>query len=338
MTGKRIRQNEDELTGDLLAGEFRAGSLSGTESVNYYHMQITPDDVPGEGLAMTFMDFPGRLLTPSERATRAAEWAEILAFTRVSTALLIPIDAVVLMEARTKDQHRAIPRLLGLGDVRTVAETWATSRNTRRGEPATVIFCPVKCESYFTDQGGRGRDRSHELARRMQEVYANVVDTIHREAGHAQLLYAPIDSIGCVELVDPHWTLIDGGKILEPDPEFLVRPPGRRSVVGAKDVLIPLVSQAVNAARQSAENLEKAARAEQERRTEVNGLTFWDAASRFGFWTEVRDRMDGATKRRKTLKEGATVEAAAALRTLDAYDNVLAGISNRSYGPRVRTL
>jgi len=100
-TEERLRKNENELTADLLSGEFRAGSLSGTVDVSHYNMNISPG-VPGEGLNINFLDFPGGLLIPSVRNSRTAEWNEIQAFLRISTAMLIPVDAVVLMESRRR--------------------------------------------------------------------------------------------------------------------------------------------------------------------------------------------------------------------------------------------
>ncbi|MGQ0778743.1 MAG: hypothetical protein ACT4NY_30735 [Pseudonocardiales bacterium] len=336
MTEERLRKNDIELTADLMAGEFRAGALSATTQVSVYHMLISPG-VEGEGLRMDFLDFPGGLLTPSvRRDTRAEEWQEIELLLHVSTAMLIPVDAVVLMEPRSTDEKRAVPGILGLVDLRGVAEDWAKKRKINRDQPGTLIVSPVKCESYFTDNGGRGRDRSGDLFKRVLDVYGSVIDTVRREAPHVQIVYSPVDSIGCVELVDPRWKPTSYG--LEPDPEFLVRPPGRRRVVGADDVLVPLVRQVVAAGRQSAEDISRKAEEEMARARRLANLGFWDAADQFGFWNELWARLDGVKAQRKQLEYERSATAEEALGRLDEYDAALDKIASRPQGPRARIL
>ncbi|MGH3864930.1 MAG: hypothetical protein ACRDQ4_02125 [Pseudonocardiaceae bacterium] len=335
-TEERLRKNDNELTADLLAGEFRAGSLSGTREVSRYCMSISPG-VAGEGLQMEFLDFPGGLLIPSERNARPVEWGEIQSFLRVSTAMLIPVDAVVLMESKSLDEKRAVPDLLGLGDVRNVAEEWAINRKLNSDQPGTLIVSPVKCESYFTDNGNRGIGRMGTLFKRVQDIYGDVIDTVHSEAPNVQIIYAPVDSIGCVELVKPRWrpTL---NQSLEPDPEFLVRPPGRRRVLGADDVLVPLVRQVVTAGRQSAEYVSQMAEREEERARRLAAMNFREAADQFGFWNELLSRVRGVTAQRQQLAMARSAEAQEALQRLAEYDATLDKIANRPQGPRVRAL
>ena len=335
-TEERLRKNENELTADLLAGEFRAGSLSGTIEVSNYNMNISPG-VAGEGLQMDFLDFPGGLLIPSVRNARTDDWNEIQAFLRISTAMLIPVDAVVLMESRSPDEKRAVPGLLGLGDVRNVAEDWAKHRQCNIEEPGTLIVSPVKCESYFTDNGGRGRDRMGNLFKRVQDVYGTVIDTVHKEAPHVQVIYAPVDSIGCVELVNPRWRPTPDHS-MEPDPEFLVRPPGRRRVLGADDVLVPLVRQVVAAGRKSAKDISHMAEKEDARARQLANMGFWQASEQFGFWKEMWARLDGVKAQREQLAKTRSAEAHGALKRLKEYDATLDKIANRPQGPRVRAL
>lgn len=334
-TEERLRKNDIELTSDLLAGEFRSGSLSGTQEVNLYRMLISPG-VEGEGLRMDFLDFPGKLLIPSEQKVSADEWQEIELMLSVSTAMLIPIDTVVLMEPRSADEKRAVPQILGLVDVRNLAQDWAKHRNRNRDQPGTLIVSPVKCESYFTDNGGRGRDRSGDLFKRVQDVYGSVIDTVRSEAPHVQIIYAPVDSIGCVELVDPRWKAMSYG--LDPDPEFLVRPPGRRRVLGADDVLVPLVRQVVAAGRESAEEISRRAEDEEVRARQLANMGFWDASEQFGFWNELWARLDGVKAQREQLAHESSAEAEEALQRLHEYDSALDKIASRPQGPRARVL
>ena len=61
-----------------------------------------------------------------------------------------------------------MPRLLDVLAVEQVARNWAIERNLRPAEPALLVFCPVKCESYFTDNG------------RLPEQLGRAVETLPR--------------------------------------------------------------------------------------------------------------------------------------------------------------
>ena len=78
--------------------------------------------------------------------------------------MVIPVDATVLMEAYLPAHRRQWPRLLGLEAVQDAAIEWAKRRNEAKGEPALLVLAPVKCESYFVDNGGTGKDRSDSAA------------------------------------------------------------------------------------------------------------------------------------------------------------------------------
>ena len=85
--------------------------------------------------------------------------------------LLVPVDAAVLMEAtspRTSARCRgSSPAARSAGRAK-----WLSERNGRPNEPALLLLCPVKCESYFADNGGR-RDESEKLLSRVRKVYAD---------------------------------------------------------------------------------------------------------------------------------------------------------------------
>ena len=57
-TKRRVRANNEELQSELLAGEFTGVGLKGTEDVTTYSFMLTPG-VEGDGVRLTFMDFPG---------------------------------------------------------------------------------------------------------------------------------------------------------------------------------------------------------------------------------------------------------------------------------------
>ena len=67
-----------------------------------------------------------------------------------------------------------------------------------------MIFCPVKCEAYFADNGGF-RDESDELFQRFTQAYGSVVAQIRAEYARVAQLYCPIDTLGWAELRSAIW-------------------------------------------------------------------------------------------------------------------------------------
>src|SRR6476661_2044174 len=223
-TEKRIAQHRRELDGSLLAGEFTPGALRGTEEP--FRFQLLLDSgVRGAGIRLELLDYPGGWLDPATRShDRDGDWQSCQRFLQQCSVLLVPVDAAVLKE-----------------------RTW------RPDEPALLMLCPVKCESYFDDNGGR-RDESEELLSRVRRVYADVIEAVPAEAPHVRVVYAPVDTIGCVEILHAEWT---------PDPRepsgmafaahYGVRWPARQAVKGADDVLVALCKHLV-AAQQRVES------------------------------------------------------------------------------------
>ena len=141
-TEDKIASNRRELEGDLLAGEFRPGSLRGNVEPFTFTLKLDPG-VEGAEINFELLDFPGGWLSAQRPEQHERDWQECRHFITNSTVLLVPVDAAVLMEAAQADHKRAIPHLLTTFEVEQIARDWAIERNRRPNEPALVAFCPV---------------------------------------------------------------------------------------------------------------------------------------------------------------------------------------------------
>ena len=158
-TRSKIANHRNELNGSLLAKEFNPGALSSNEDSFMFQLLVDPG-VPDAGIMLELLDFPGGWLDDSRRPPEAeARWQKCLEHIKQSSVLLVPIDATILMGAQTKAELRALPSILAIATVAEVVRAWATERAVRSGEPALLLLCPVKCESYFADNGGPPRRR-----------------------------------------------------------------------------------------------------------------------------------------------------------------------------------
>ncbi len=237
-TERRIAQHHKELSGSLRAGEFNPGAVSGTEESFAYELRMD-HGVGSYGIHFNLLDFPGGWLDSSRRPVeRETEWQYCQKWLAESTVLIIPVESAVMMEATTSIEKRAVPYILNTYDIEQVVRQWAKGRATTPNQPALLMFCPVKCESYFDDNGGL-KDLSADLLAEFEDYYLDVLKAALSEFPSVKIVYAPVDTVGCVEIVKSSW---EGTK---PDDmsfsaHYRVRKPSQLSVKGADAVLINL--------------------------------------------------------------------------------------------------
>jgi hypothetical protein len=247
--------------------------------------------------------------------------AEVRDFIVSSTILLIPVDATMLMEASTGDQRNAVRRLLAIEDVAEIAREWAMARRERSAEPALAVFCPLKCESYFSDNGGT-RDSSALLRAKFEKVYRDVISVIEAKAPRALLLYSPIDTLGCAELVSADW-ISDDLSGLDLQASYRVRGSHPKiSRAGAGDVMRVLC-------RNLAQGIEALEESGQEIPAEHAG----------GFFRMVWLMIRGERGSRREAARAAESQAPRARPLSDGpLSDVITEIARSPYGPRVREL
>jgi hypothetical protein len=243
--------------------------------------------------------------------------------------LVVPVDAAVLMEPTSAAQLRAVPSILTTPEVGEVVRQWLKERNWRPDEPALLMLCPVKCESYFDDNGGR-RDESEELLARVRRVYADVIEAVPAEAPHVRVVYAPVDTIGCVEILHAQWS---------PDPHepsgmsfaahYGVRWPARQAVKGADDVLVALCQHLVAAKQRVESGHAGEQRAAADRARE-------HAERDEGFVRNIWYQLSGERARRTHTALVAGHRSGEADARVSALADVVAELARRDAGSRVR--
>ncbi|MBV9312402.1 MAG: hypothetical protein JO100_01420 [Pseudonocardia sp.] len=335
-TERRIALTRQALQGALQAGEFRPGSLQSTNEPDHFKL-LLDSGVEGTAIRFDLLDFPGEWLNPATRPSlRQRDWEDCLAFVKQSSVLIVPVDAAVLMEAARQEYRRAWPAILTTDEVRQVAGDWAAGRKAAGNEPATLLFCPVKCEFYFDDNGGRW-NKSEELLNRFRDEYGHIIDRVRGEHPGIQQLYCPVDTIGCVELIDSEWIPIqDNVAGWRFEPVFGLRPDAlsgraRLRPKGIDDVLAALCRQLLEV-RQTAERLD-AEEAQQE------SSRLWKNANRSeGLLRNMKLWITGERKRRKVRAAQFGREAEVMRHRVEAFDKAVEDIAKRPYGRRVRVL
>lgn len=238
-TERVIAANRNAITGALTAGKFEAGAIVPNMDMRIYSLELRagPRECRVE-VPLEILDYPGGWLSPEYRSRNpeaADEWERCQDHIEQSTVVLVPIDAARIMEARTAGQKALVPGMLEVATVAQNVSAWLKGREEYSGEPAVVILVPVKCETYFNDNGVQRPDRSGELRTRVRDVYQELIDGCQQAARPVRLLYAPIDTFGCVELMDARW-VVDGDE-RNVEMRFKVRGERRLRPKGADTVL-----------------------------------------------------------------------------------------------------
>jgi len=234
-TEEALIENNELMTSELERRRFApAKGLATVDPVSY---KLTIELVKGGdlGLGLTFLDFPGGWVNDRNPEHKASYQHAL----EVSSAVILPIDAVALMRTPESKIHWR-NNYLQKERIKHFVEHWAKHRAASENkDPALLILAPVKCETFFKDNGG-DLDRSNELFARTKEVYREIIATYKDEYGAgAQILYAPIDTIGCIELEEVSFPEVDG-KIRMVD-HYRVRGLGHRRILGAEPILAHLV-------------------------------------------------------------------------------------------------
>ena len=242
----RVNSQQDDLRGSLMAGEFNPGAIEGGVEEFVYQLEMS---VEKSRLRVEAMDYPGAWIDPtfhSQSEDRRQKYDDCLKWILDSPVLLIPVDAVVMMEAKRPPETKAVLSQHQVTMVEKIVRQWAMKRNETQ-TPGLLIFAPVKCESYFTDNGGRLADRSAELQETFKKYYRLVINAAEEELEpNPHLLrveYHPIDTIGGVELRRGRWVPINDGKAHVYEPTFQVRPLASEQKdhyrpLGARSILI----------------------------------------------------------------------------------------------------
>jgi len=335
----RMTDQMEELDGALLAGEFNPGAVQGTQTDSTLKFRIHSGGY-APGIEFNIRDYPGGWIDPKVRArdhiAKEAWESECEPHLKSSTILIIPVEATVLMEA-VESRHRAsMPKVLSTASVAAVAREWAKTRNERREEAAVVLFCPVKCESYFSDNGGRN-DKSDDLFGLVRQVYSSVIDAVQGEASHAEILYCPVDTVGCVEIVSTTWLeqSIDGQTVMFPSSDFRVRKDrnGKAAarIKGADNVLIAICQafvgmQTAKAGEEANEFGEIADDAEEH------------AEESEGFFGDLWMWATGERDERREFAEDARTAANAKQRIAESFGDAMKRLAGMSFSDRKRQI
>lgn len=318
----RIDRFAGSLRGSINVGEFDAPALEPTKDLDNLEFDLTIDRDPSIGIGFDILDFPGGWLTLTDKPTRYEEFRRHL---DQSAVLIVPIDATYVMEAKESWVRRGLPGAMRVEEVQELVREWAKSRNRpgNREEPAVLMIVPVKCESYFDDNGGRS-DRSDALRSQVMHDFNEVIAAAREEAVEARLEvdYCPVDTLGCVDLETGNWTL-DSDQLPAFVGHFKLRSGAQLSYRGAAELMYVIASHLVGAS----ERLEKPEADGARRRAEKAARK---ATEDRGFIGNIWWAINGT--RRDLEAKAAKKDRVAALK-LERLEHITNALTRLSHGP-----
>ncbi len=323
-TRQVILDNLAEIRGNLSAGEFSPNSLGGSVDRRLYNISL----LAGRSqLPFAIQDYPGGWM-----ARDSEEWRECEDWCRASSTLLVPIDSIVAMEAVLPEHKGAANRILCIQQVADVARLWAQQR-VSEGSAGLLVLAPVKCESYFNDNGGQ-RDVAERLVQATRAMYAPVLDAVRqedRERRHTRIEYHPVDTVGAVELTRVRWEKNSKGVVDSVKANFRVRSTMRHAPRGAEGVLASMCKLMI-AHRKS----EQEAEAESARRTAASAR--WEVERPRNVFSSFWRSLSGAAERDRKVAGEHDADVKRKLTDLSAIAAAVEKLGQRTPGPRVRQL
>ncbi len=322
-TRQIILDNLSEIRGRLSGGEFSPHSLGGSVDRRLYNISM----VAGRSqLPFAIQDYPGGWM-----AKESEEWRECEEWCRASSTLLVPIDSVVAMESILPEHKGAANRILCIQQVADVARLWAQQR-VSEGSAGLLVLAPVKCESYFNDNGGQ-RDVAERLAQTTRELYTPVLDAVRqedRERRHTRIEYHPVDTVGAVELTRGRWVKNARGVLDSFESKFRVR--STRHAPRGADGVLASVCKLMITHRKS----EQEAEAASARRTAASAR--WEAERPRGIFSSFWRSFSGASERDRKIAGERDADARRKDSDLQVIAAAVEKLGQRAPGPRVRQL
>lgn len=149
-------------------------------------------------LDLSFHDYPGEMCSDLPRFTR-----EVVGLADAEV-VLVPIDASLLMQSRTGSQEAAAHAIHRIAEIEELLVEWEKGRARTVGH-GLVLFCPMKCEEYFGDNGMNGTiEEGERLASLVRNSYfSSILDILIFFGQNLTCLYCPVDTIGSCRL-DAH--------------------------------------------------------------------------------------------------------------------------------------
>lgn len=147
------------------------------------------------------LDIPGAFINDRFAYENSSEYEEFINHLDHSRILWIPIDAAVLMEAKSEAQITASEIIRRISDLETFVKEWSDFA-AKNGKTDYCNFVLLKCESYFS----KDVLKKHNFCqKRFDESYKEIIDLVKSTNSEDKLSCVAVETIGCVRVNRSKW-------------------------------------------------------------------------------------------------------------------------------------
>ena len=220
-----LNKFNQEVENKLKAGslKFKSG-LQGNSMSKLFEFELSFEK-NGQKVSqiLSIMDIPGGWISDPD------SHKDFVEHLKKSHFLWIPIEAPVLMTAKTSTEKGLSTNKLQTTYIQELVNQWTTSCKAEN-RPANVCFILSKCETYFSqDKTGKEAAKCKE---RFDENFKDIVQSIHDNYNLAQIHYVPVETIGPIKLIVSDWEQ-DGNQEWYLDTQYKITEKSRK-LKGAK--------------------------------------------------------------------------------------------------------
>ncbi|MBO7599143.1 MAG: hypothetical protein J6T70_19075 [Bacteroidales bacterium] len=193
-----LNKFNQEVKNKLMAGslKFKSG-LNATQSSKKFEFELSFEkNAQRVSQIISVMDIPGGWITDPD------SHKDFVEHLKQSHFLWIPVEAPVLMKARTSQERGLSSDKLQTTFIQKLVDEW-TKSCAEADRPANICFILSKCETYFSqDKTGMEAGKCKE---RFDENFKTIVQSVHDNYPNAQIHYVPVETIGPIKLIVSDW-------------------------------------------------------------------------------------------------------------------------------------
>lgn len=182
--------------------KFDSATIDPTSECTHYDFSIS---LQNENLLIKqpfkILDIPGAFINDPYSYQNSSEYEMFIKHLDSSRILWVPIDAAVLMEAKTQDQITASELIRRVSNLEDFVKEWSDFA-AKNNKTDYCNFVLLKSESYFSKDVLK---KYNFCQKRFDESYKSIINKVKESNSEDKLSCVAVETIGCVRVNRSKW-------------------------------------------------------------------------------------------------------------------------------------
>lgn len=182
--------------------KFDSATIDPTSECTHYDFSIS---LQNENLLIKqpfkILDIPGAFINDPYSFQNSSEYEMFIKHLDSSRILWVPIDAAVLMEAKTQDQITASELIRRVSNLEDFVKEWSDFA-AKNNKTDYCNFVLLKSESYFSKDVLK---KYNFCQKRFDESYKSIINKVKESNSEDKLSCVAVETIGCVRVNRSKW-------------------------------------------------------------------------------------------------------------------------------------